>query len=158
MAQRDWKAAALLSIGFSAGMAYTVACGDKNPMDAHASEDDSGEHSDGYADTENGETGTEDGETGTEGSDSDTEESETEDTKPPSPTTKSRAVVEIYFGLESSGSRYRCGHTNNEFELTSETFDVAAMQDACCPEGFTAVGWSSNTGYDYWPLVCLEDA
>ena len=42
MAQRDWKSIALLSIGFSVGVAYTVACDDQNPLDAHASESGSG--------------------------------------------------------------------------------------------------------------------
>ncbi len=125
MAQRDWKSIALLSVGFSVGVAYTIACGDKNPIDAHAGENDSGTT---YT---NGETA------------------------PPGATAAGRSVVEIAYTPDAES--LQCDISSSAFYDAYGLFDISAIEAACCPLGFTFIGWGPS--YDSSnAAVCLEDA
>jgi hypothetical protein len=153
MMARDWKSIALLSIGFSVGVAYTVACGDQKPMAAHADEGDS--HS---SRPDSGDDGGDDGGDGVTEGGEDTADSEdtsdTEETAPPGVTFKSRAVFEVVFAWVD-GNLYSCGTTS-----TLSDAEQAEREAACCPEGFSFVGVSSAQYSNGGSMegVCLEDA
>ena len=146
---RDWKSIALLSIGFSCGVAYTVACGDQKPMAAHADEGDS--HS------SRPDSGDDGGDDETEGGEdtADTEETtDTEETAPPGVTVVSPAVFEVVYTWVD-GNLYSCGSTASPLSDAEQ----AEREAACCPEGFSFVGVSSAQYSNGGPTegVCLED-
>jgi len=133
---RDWKSIALLSIGFSAGVAYTVACGDERPLVAHADEGDS------HSSPDSGEAGADD------------DTAETDETPPPGVTVVSRAVIEVSY-VWVDNELYGCASTSSP--LSDE--ELAEREAACCPEGFSFVGVSAPTHDNGSPRegICLED-
>ena len=139
-----WKAIALVSASFAAGMVYTTACSDKpgrSPMDAHAGDDD---------------TGSEAG------------------TPPPAGGGAGRAVVELYTDpttvclptveLENNSMYWYSvpavtdsGDSSpldpwNGTQGTNLGPPTVSAPACSCPSGFSFVGWSGSD-----TIACLED-
>jgi len=147
--ERDWKSVALLSLGFSFGVAYTVACGDKNPHDAYAAPTvDTGDNQqqDSEDDDQNDDTG------------------DTETYTPPSPDLKVRTVLTLdssqdlveawldyYDGIGDQPDDRECWEFITDGDSSTTPAD-------CCPAGFTMVGTMDGyPGAASLKVVCLED-
>jgi hypothetical protein len=114
---RDWKSMALVSLGFSVGIAYTVALDDKNPRTAHAGMTPSAD----IADTP-GEVAP-------------------------------RMLIHISRNPDFKSCAYD-GHFSDwpEDQDRKLIVDVASLEAACCPAGFSFIGWNRAQ-----EAVCFQD-
>lgn len=132
---RDWKSIALLSLGFVAGVGYTVACRGKKPTDAHADPIE-------FSSTPRA------------------ARTVVEVLHFPTATMPKSSLPPGEFEIGELGQPHKenacspigkfrtvSGDTNKVYE-----FDLDGLEAACCPSGFSFIGWNSDN-----EAICLED-
>ena len=138
---------ALLSIGFSCGVAYTVACGNQNPHDAHADTPATDTADPGHQADSGGETDT----------------AETDSTAPPAPPVSARVVLVLETGttiIDEWNTYYGEGGDQPTIRQCWKAIDDGDPETSpadCCPAGFSMVGSTDGYPGSEFKIVCLED-